>query len=301
MRGKNSFKLYLQFVAFALLLNGCATFNMMKPPPEVKQTFSVHVSKGQASRMTMPIGAYHIPDSSTYISGHQRGEQAAVMFGGLLGAAIAASTNKSRAKEMIASVEESLKLDMITPTNSILTAKIKEHSLENMLNISGDASAKGTQSLSLQPYIVLTYVSDMVSRPFVVIEATLVDASGSKIWGSRYLSTVNDDRTLAGENGWGSDSGKPFRDVVARALENAVDIVLRDMVGKLPRAMAKEVKLKARFAFMNQDIEVTGKLIESNDKTVVFVPRLGDLNIFAGVNIFEKDLVQISNAPAPSK
>jgi hypothetical protein len=149
----------------------------------------------------------------------------------------------------------------------------------------------------LAPYVALTYVTDEVSRPYVIVKASFKDAAGSETWWSRYISTISEGRPLAGENGWSHNNGAAFNAAVTRALGNAVDVALRDFGGTLNRGAAQDVKLKAKYAFVRQDLELPGKLVERGENTVVFIPKIGDVVVFAGVNIFEKDLVIISDAP----
>jgi hypothetical protein len=289
-------------VLFASLgLGGCATFDRMSPPPEAKQQINISVSTELPSRMSeMPTGVYQIPDSVTYVSGHQTGAGIDVLFGAL-GVLIAHAANESKAKGMLAGVESKLKPDMTASTKALLVAKINEHRLEKAMAVVDGPPAKGATSVSLLPYVVLTYVSDTVARPFVVLKASARDASGSEIWWSRYISAVKETRPLAGENGWSGNDGQPFKQAVMRALASATDVAVRDIGGKVNRSASKDVKLKAKYVFMQEDYELAGKLVERNGNTVVFIPQIGDVVVFAGVNIFEKDLVQLTESAPGSK
>jgi hypothetical protein len=163
---------------------------------------------------------------------------------------------------------------------------------------SGAASKRLT--LELLPYVILNFVSDALARPYVIVKASLKDASGSELWWTRYVSAVNDDRPIDGDTGWSADPGKPFKQAVDRALNTLAAVLVRDVTGKLPRATAKDAKLKAQYAFVRQALDLPGKLVESDERKVVFIPQIGDVVVFAGVNIFAKDIAQIGDAP-PAK
>lgn len=285
----------------ALSLSGCATFHRMEPQPEAKEALTVSVSKDPPSAMNdMPLGVYRIPESTTYISGHQKGQAAGMMFG-LLGLAIAQGVDESRAKEKLKAVESTLTLDMATSTSAAFSAKIKERGLEKTLMVSDGTPEKGVTGLSITPFVVLTYVTETMARPFVVLKVYRRDARGSEIWWTRYVSAATEARPLAGGDGWTDEGGKAFKTAIAGALDTAVDVVVRDAAGQLPRSTGKDVKVKTKYGFVYQELELTGKLVETTDKSVVFIPKVGDVVVFAGVNIFGKDLVQITDAPAPNK
>ena len=289
------------FVVAVLALGGCATFDRTSAPPDAKQTTAMFVSSDFPSGASdMPIGVYQVPDSRLYISGHQRGHAAGAAFG-LIGMAIVHGTSADRGKQLVGGSEAQLRPELVAATTRMLDEKIRQLGYGKSLTVADAPPASGVHSVSLIPYVVLTFVSDRMSRPYVILKASLKDSGGSEIWWSRYISTLKDDRPLDGDDGWSRDGGKPLREAVGRALDSALDVMVRDLVGQLPRAAAKEVKLKARYAFVQQDLELPGKLVESNDNRVVFVPQIGDVVVFAGVNIFSRDLVQISDAPAAAK
>lgn len=288
------------FALMMLVLGGCASFDRMSPPPEQKQGMAVSVSETLPSTMSeMPIGVYQVPESRVYISGHQRGQAASMMFG-LLGAAIAHGANQERGKGLVGESEKSFKYDLVTAANGILAGKIKQHGGQKAFMTPDGKPAKGGHNLSVIPYVVLTFVSDDMARPFVVLKASLQDPAGTEVWWSRYVSVVNQDRPLTGNDGWSRDDGKPLKEAVARALDDAADALVRDVTGKLPRSVARDVQLKARYVFVQQELDLPGKLVESDGRSVIFIPKIGDVVVFAGVNIFPRDMVKISDAP-PAK
>jgi hypothetical protein len=281
-----------------LVVGGCASFERMTPPPGQQQGVAVSVSETMPSAMNdMTIGVYQVPDSRVYISGHQRGQAASLMFG-LLGAAIAHGANQERGKGLVGDSDKSLKYDLVTATNGALAAKLKQHGEQKAFMAADGKPAKGSHNLSVIPYVVLTYTSDILVRPFVVLKASMQNPAGTEIWWSRYVSVVLQERPLTGEKSWSQDDGKPLKEAVARALDDVADVVARDVVGKLPRSAAREVNLKARYVFVQQELDLPGQLVESNGNSVIFIPKVGDVVVFAGVNIFPRELVKISDTPA---
>jgi hypothetical protein len=277
-----------------VLLGGCATsnFDRMNPLPEHKQKIAVSVSSSRPWHHELPNGVYQIPDTRIYLSGHQRGRPAGISAARAL---VLHSAGQSRGKELVGGAGSALKTDLVTATNAVLADKIKQHGVERAFMVAEGTVTKDAHSLSVLPYIVLTFVSETKARPFVVLRASLRDAGGKEIWiwWSRYVSVVNDDRPLTGDDSWSKENAKALREAVASALDSAVDVLARDLTGKLARSLAKDVKLKGRYAFMSNDIELAGKLVGTDEKEVIFIPQISDHAVFAGINIFPKDLVQI--------
>lgn len=176
--------LRLFVLLISLSLGGCATYNMMEAPPRAKQTIEVHVLSSAKSNPNF-VQIYPLPESSTFILPRLdmgQVEGTAAVAAGVLGMAIVAggySAAKDRIREAIAGNERNLTVDMVALTSAILDAKIKEVAVGNELRIGTGASAKGTPSLSLLPYVVLAYVSASTLRPFAFVDAVLKDENGS--------------------------------------------------------------------------------------------------------------------------
>jgi hypothetical protein len=210
----------LSFVVIWLLslLTGCASFNAIKTIPAQIQPSSFTVSKELPSKMSeLPIGVYNIPESKTYLSGHQKGLGVGMFFG-LIGIAIANSANESRGKEMLKEIESSLKLDLVTSTERVLGQQIDALKLARRYTV---APKPYNGTMQLLPYLVLSFVNETEARPFVILRASYADANGKETWWTRYISGAAEKRNLAGENGWASNNGKVLQDAVEATLNSA--------------------------------------------------------------------------------
>lgn len=170
--------------------------------------------------------------------------------------------------------------------------------------IAADAQSKlkfgpgiaGTPQLTLLPFVVLSYVNDTDVRPYVVVKTTLKDATGAQVWSSRYISASAQARPFAGDNGWLSDSGQPLKQALEQSLRRSVDVMLRDVAGKTLRDPAKWMYVGGQYAFVKQPLKVKGNLVLDEGEYIAFTPRLGDVVVFTGVNIFDRKIVAISDA-----
>jgi hypothetical protein len=273
-------------------LAGCASFRAIEPLPEVKRPVAVAVSAEPPSKMSdMPIGVYQVADSTLYISGHQQGQAAGLLFG-LLGVAIAHGANQDVARERVKEAEAKLHTQLIDGTRKMVEEKLRLNPASGA--ITGAIGPGGT--LELTPYVVLTYVNETQARPFVIVKARLLDAAKQETWWTRYVVSGGEDRSIDGDRGWATDQGQPLREAVRRGLDTALDVMLMDTAGTLPRGKGRPAKLKARYAFVQQELDLPGEVLQETPERVVFAPRVGDVVVFAGVNVFDKRTVAIGAA-----
>ena len=273
-------------------LAGCASFRAVEPLPEVKRPIAVAVSAEPPSKMTdMPIGVYQVADSTLYISGHQQGQAAGLLFG-LLGVAIAHGVNQDVARDRVKEAEAKLHTQLIDGTRKLVEEKLRLNPASGA--IAGESGAGGT--LELTPYVVLTYVNDAQARPFVIVKARLLDTAKQETWWTRYVVSGSEDRPIDGDGGWAADQGRPLREAVRRGLDVALDVMLMDTAGTLPRGKGRPAKLKGRYAFVQQELDLPGEILEETPERVVFAPRVGDLVVFSGINVFDQRTVAIGAA-----
>ena len=273
-------------------LAGCASFRAIEPLPEAKRPFAVAVSTEPPSTMTdMPIGVYQVADSTLYISGHQKGQAAGLLFG-LLGVAVAHGVNQDEARQRVKEAEAKLHTQLIDGTRKLLEEKLQRNPAAGAVA----APAGAGSTLELTPFVVLTYVNDERARPFVIVKARLLDAAKQETWWTRYVVSGSEDRPIDGNAGWAADQGRPLREAVRQGLDTALDVMLMDTAGTLPRGKGRPAKLKGRYAFVQQEIELSGEILEETPERIVFAPRIGDVVVFSGINVFDQRTVAIGAA-----
>ncbi len=137
------------------------------------------------------------------------------------------------------------------------------------------------------------------SRFWVALKTSLKDAGGEEKWKTKYHAGVGEARPLTGEGGWASDDGGPVRDVVGKNLRLAIDALLRDASGTLPRGTGRTVAIKTQWVWMKPFFESKAAVLEETEDTLVVVPDVMDGFVFAGVNILDKK--SITATPADKK
>jgi uncharacterized membrane protein len=72
----------LVFMMMPVALGGCATYDMIKPPPAGSASISVvYSNEGPSSWTDLPIGTYHVPNRNVIVSGYQKGGGIGGIFG----------------------------------------------------------------------------------------------------------------------------------------------------------------------------------------------------------------------------
>lgn len=284
---------YIPVIACVATLAGCATFHNAEPFPKEPKQMTVDVSKEMPSTWTeMPMGVHVVPNTRMLVSGHQAGQGASMLFGPL-GVLVGSAINAERGKSMLGDDKALGSHDLVSATEQLVKDGIAADAQSKLKFGPGIA---GTPQLTLLPFVVLSYVNDTDVRPYVVVKTTLKDAAGAQVWSSRYISASAQARPFAGDNGWLSDSGQPLKQALEQSLRRSVDVMLRDVAGKTLRDPAKWMYVGGQYAFVKQPLKVKGNLVLDEGEYIAFTPRLGDVVVFTGVNIFDRKIVAISDA-----
>ncbi|WP_374676524.1 hypothetical protein [Ideonella sp.] len=271
---------------------GCATYELTKPAPAQSAPVAVTLSQEELSGWSdLPIGTYRVPDSHVIISGHQKGHGAAAAFG-LLGMAVAHAANQSAGESAVKGVESTLKIKLDGPLMASVRQAVAEESLRG--GFTADAGT-GTQ-LVVTPGLVLTYVSDNDVRPFIVLKAALLGADKKPLWNTRYIVSTGISRPLAGDNSWTDNGGAALRENVQASIDKGVRVMLADVMKPYARDDNALSAAEGQFPFMKDRFQLTGYKLTEDDRYFAFVPKIGDVVVFAGVNILDKQDSQVRAA-----
>jgi hypothetical protein len=274
-------------LAILVSLNGCATYGFSEPAPAQKQAITIKVSNEAISWAKLPIGVYTVPESDVIISGHQKGVGGAALFG-IIGIAIASSTNASAGADSVKAIENRLHIKLKDRINASFGQLIASGKFDNRLTQTDQAA---NPKLIITPALVLTYLSDTAVRPFLVLRAELMGANGQPIWTTRYIASSAEARPLAGANGWLENDAAMLTSVIQSSLDSVTKIMAADLLNPLLRDPKKLTMVQANFPYLKQRIQTTGSVLSEDDKQLVFLPKLQDGIVFSGVNIIPKEAV----------
>ena len=277
-----------------LAMNGCATYENMSPAPAQPGAVNIYVDKDELSGGNdLPIGALWVDHMPLVISGHQGNNQGAMMFG-LIGLAIADSAGESKAEEKIKQVKAKLDIGIENIFAKTVAEEMKNSSSTGKF-IQADKSTKGA-ALRITPVLLLSYVDDLKAQAFVQLKLGLYDKEETKVWSTRYFAS--DGRTLpvSGETSWTGDNNKELLKNVNSSMRLLVRTMIKDMTNPYKRDDKDLTSVTGYFPYVKQKLQVVGYKLAEQDDHIVFTPKLGDVIVFTGVNLINKDAVTIAPA-----
>lgn len=284
----------LAIAVTSLSLVACATYERAKPAPAVSGPITINVNSDELSGMTdLPIGAYKVPESNVIISGHQSGQGVGMLFG-LVGVAIAHAANANSSAAGVSNVETALRLRVADRAREEIAELIAQEPL-----IGKFALQRGPAQLEVTTAILLSYVNDTVVRPFVVLKVMLAGPDKrSALWETRYFASTGPTRPMQGPGSWTADGGEPLKVVLNASLRQALKVMLNDIARPYARDDTKMIVAEGNFPFVKKRWQIRGYGLTEDDTYIAFVPKVGDVLTFAGVNVLDKSVVVIRPAKA---
>ncbi len=283
----------LAIAIVCLSLTACATYERAKPAPAMSGSISVKVNDDTLSGWSdLPIGAYKVPESDVIVTGHQRGHVAGVLFG-VVGQAITHMANSNSAAAGVSNVEQILRIKLSDRTRGEIENMIAEQPLAAKFSMQpGDAQ------LDVSSALLLSYVNDTDVRPFVVLKVALKGTDDRPSWETRYFASTGQARPLEGADSWTANDGEPLRTVMAANLRQAVKVMLNDVAQPYTRNDRYMMVVEADFPYLRQRMQILGYKLMEDEKYIAFVPKVGDVMVLSGVNVFDKSVTVYRPAKA---
>ena len=261
---------------------------MTKPAPAQQQPISISFSNEELSGWSdLPPGVYRVPDSQTIISGHQKGGIAGILFGPL-GVLAQSAMNSSHGGSATKDVQETLKINLTSDAQAIARTLTASGRFKDKFTSNENAELP---RLSVSTAVALTFVDDTNVRPYVVLKASLYAAHATESqWATRYMASNGAPRPLVGPNSWTANEGEELKKAIVGNLESAIDFMLKDVSSPYERDANHLVLIQGSFPYVRKRLQLVGYQLAEDERSLVFVPRLGDVLVFAGVNIMDKSV-----------
>jgi len=288
-------------VVVAVALSGCATYKLMAPPPaQVKPVSVVYTAVGPSGWTDLPIGVYRVPNTNVIVSGHQEGGNIGMMFG-VLGVLAQDAVETGVGKGKVSGVQGALQIDLVpqaqTITKDLLASDHFKPGIAEMNDPSGP-------TLEVTPYTVLTFANATDVRPYVFLKATLhpTASSSASTWTTRYIAAVGKPVPLAGDNSLTANDGALLKSMLSDELARAIKAMLTDVASHPARDGAPEVYVETAMPFIKAHMGLVGAQLADDGSTLVYVPKVADANVIAGVEIVDKaSLITIRPATADDR
>lgn len=281
-------------IGLVLTMTGCASFRNTEAYPKAQASAVVVVDKDTMPGMNdLPVGTYSVPNTRLVVTGHQAGTQASMAFG-LLGVLVGHVINSERGRSATGDASAMVSYDLASETERFIREDLVEGG--NLQAAKGDETVNSGARVTVVPFGVLSFLDDTRARPYVVLRTTLRDDTGKEVWSTRYVAAAAGARPLSGEGGWLTDDAALLKQAMDSTLKRGVDVMLHDIAGRNQRDSKRQVMVGGNYAFIKQPLKLRGTVVEDEADHIAFAPQVGDVLTFSGVNIFERETVEIAAA-----
>jgi hypothetical protein len=265
--------------------------------PEAPPITIKYSGAGASGWSDVPAGAYRVPNSSVIISGHQKGGGVGLIFGAV-GVLAQSAVNSDVGKSAVGSAQDALQIDAAALATEVTQKVLESERFSRKLALATNADHP---SLSVLPFVAITFVSDTEVRPYVVLKATLqAGTSGGATRTTRYFCCEGRPAPLTGDNSLTANNGEALKQLVASEMETAINVLFSDVVSPYPRNDGAMYFAEGNFPYMRNSIKVKGYNLGDYQDYSIFALKASSLITYAGVHIMDKSVVAYSAAP-PSK
>lgn len=257
-------------------------------PAQAPPTTIVYPGKGPSGFSDLPMGSHRIPDSNVIISGHQKGGAIGPIFG-LFGMLAQSAANADAGGRTVENVQDKLRFDVAAKAAEMTGAILAGDRYRQTFTLAPNA---GSGTLSVVPYVVITFVNETDARPYVVLKTTLSSESpGASPRMIKYFCCEGEPLPLAGENGLSENNGERLKDILTSELETAIHVMLLDRSQVYPRNNQKKITVEGYLPFVGKSLKVKGYDLGHYSDYSLFEIRGG--NVFAGVHAAEQSSLEI--------
>jgi hypothetical protein len=246
--------------------------------------------KGPNGMSDLPMGVKRIPDSHIVVSGHQKGGPLGLMFG-VVGMAIQSSADTSTAAKRTNDIQDALRFDVTGRASELASSILAEEPFRGAYML---ATEESPSTVSVVPYIVLTFVNETDVRPYIVLKTKLDPEAGSKKPRTiKYFCCEGTAMPLIGEGSLTENAGEKLKALLNAELETALRIMLLDR--RQPFARNDDAKLD-----VNGSLPFVGKPSKwrawdlGNYEDYKLIEFRGGILVFGGVHAVEPGALEIT-------
>jgi hypothetical protein len=249
--------------------------------------------EGPNGMTDLPMGVHRIPDSNVIISGHQKGGAIGVLFGPI-GMLVQSTANAEGGTGKIRNVEDDLHFDAAAKAEELTAGLIADEKYLPFFTL----SPKGGSTMTVTPYVLITFVNEAEARPYIIIK-TKLDTNGTEENPKtvKYFCCEGKPMPLSGAGGLTENSGAALKALLASELEIAVQVMLQDRSQPYLRDKQKRVSVRGFLPFVGKPLTFKGyDLGRHREYSLIGFPGGG--LVFGGVNIAEPGSLEIESLPA---
>lgn len=252
-------------------------------------TTIVYSDKGPNGLSDLPMGVHRVPESHVIISGHQKGGALGLFFG-LPGMLVQSTANAESGTGKVKNVQDVLRFDVTAKASELTGAILADEKYRQGFTLSPQA---GGATLTVVPYVVITFEGETDVRPYVVLKTKLTTgAAGESAKTLKYFCCEGKPLPLSGENGLAENDGARLKELLAAELQTAIRVMLQDRSQPAVRDKKAMINVKGYLPFVGKPIQMRAyDLGRFEDYSLLEFP--GGAMVFGGVNIAEPSSLEI--------
>ena len=257
------------------------------PAQAPSPTRIVYSDEGMSRMSDLPMGVHRIPDSNVIVSGHQKGGGLGMLFG-IVGVAIQSSANASGGTARVRNVEDDLRFNATAKATDLTGA---------ILAADGKFGQRFTltaadSTLSVVPYIVITFQGETDVRPYIVLKTKLYTAADQSPKAQKYFCCEGKALPLSGPGGLAENGGAGLKALLTAELDTAIRVMLEDRAQPYIRDKETRITVKGYLPFVGKPFKMKGyDLGKYSDYALIDFPS--GMLVFGGVNIAEPGSLEV--------
>jgi hypothetical protein len=257
--------------------------------PQAPPTVIVYSNKGPNGASDLPLGVHHVPDSNVIISGHQRGGALGMLLGPL-GMLVQSSANAEGGTGKVQNVQDALRFDVTAEAAELTGTILADHQNPEPFTLTPRA---GSSTLTVVPYVVITFENETDVRPYVVLKTRLsTDGSSDSGKALKYFCCEGKAIPLTGDNGIAGNGGARLKAILTSELEVVIRVMLMDRSNHYTQD-GQKISVNGYLPFVGKPVKFKGyDLGRYAEYRLIKFPS-GAL-VFGGVNIAELDSLDIA-------
>ena len=260
--------------------------------PTQAPTTVVYSDKGPNRMSDLPMGVHRIPNSNVIISGHQKGGGIGILFG-LAGMLVQSSANAEAGTGKVRNVRDDLRFDVTAKAAELTGTILVDEKYRQLFTLAPQA---GGSTLTVSPYVVITFVNETDVRPYVVLKTKLSTGPRDKSPRTiKYFCCEGKALPLSGENGLAENNGARLKELLTSELETAIHVMLLDRSQPYPRNNQAKIIVNGSLPFVGKPMKFKGYDL-GRYKDYSLVEFRGGMLVFSGVNIAEPLSLEIKPA-----
>jgi hypothetical protein len=216
---------------------------------------------------------------------------------GVIGSLIEHAIGKNKGKKSVIDVKEQLSFTLHERVEEILESTIEINDLSSKIAIN---DPQLNYVLSIKPILVLTGIHDSKEiRPFIILTTTLGDGKQQeydddeeqKKWSARYVSSIGDNRLLAGKDSWTENNNYRLNQFIIENVDALIELILTDYNSPYDRESEDFVVVEGNIPYVKDVYRLLGLKLAEDKRSITYIPKQQNMHLTQSIVVVDKNAV----------